>query len=248
MEAQSQVSMPESQKELESVIKALRKKSQAWQESDCWGLCSVIVIRVSKQTKPSSGSALDYKQQVPFLDEGKNVTCSNHFLKYLELVQNQVFSNDFAELVSVLTQSPGSMVFHLNSIKLCEFMCTLIFWLLHALIWLHSSWSLWAIAAMAAAWHRPDKARHAQGLPLQTLQLILLLQKLPCPVTHHSSPLPRRMLWFVVCASHPAQAEEICCWAGTANTLPAALGSIFLEQKGPPRTISEQGLAPDSLS
>lgn len=35
MEAQSQVSMPESQKELESVIKALGKKSQAWQESDC---------------------------------------------------------------------------------------------------------------------------------------------------------------------------------------------------------------------
>lgn len=77
---------------------------------------------------------LDYKQQVPFLDKGKNVTCSNHFPKYLELVQNQAFSNDFAELVSVLTQNLGSVVFHLHSIKLCEFMCILIFWLVHALI------------------------------------------------------------------------------------------------------------------
>lgn len=153
-----------------------RMKSQAWQESHCWGLCSVIVIRVSKQTKPSSGSALDYKQWVPFLDKGKNVTCSNHFPKYLEPVQNQVFSNAFAELVSVLTQSPGSTVFHLNSIKLCEFMCILNFCLLHALIWLHSSWGLWAIPTMAAAWHRPDEARHAQGFLLQTLHLILLLQ------------------------------------------------------------------------
>lgn len=153
-----------------------RKKSQIWQGSRCWGLCSVIVIRVSKQTKPSSGSALNYKQQVPFWDESKNVTCSNHFPKYSELVQNQVLSNDFAELVSVLIQSPGSMVFHLNNIKLCEFTCILIFWLLHALMWLHSSWGLWAITAMAAAWYCSDKARHAQGLLLQTLQLILQLQ------------------------------------------------------------------------
>lgn len=72
--------------------------------------------------------------------------------------------------------------------------------------------------------------------------------KLPCPVTHHSSPLPRRMLWFVVCASHPAQAEEICCCTGTANTLPAVWGSLFLEQEEPPKIISEQGLALDSSS
>lgn len=139
-------------------------------------VCVLLLLSVSKQTKPLSGSALDYKQQVPFLDKAKNVTCSNHFLKHSELAQNQVFSNDFAELVSVLTQSPASTVFHLNSIKLCEFMCILMFWLLHALIWLHSSWGLWAITTMAAAWQRPDKARHAQGLLLQTLQLILLLQ------------------------------------------------------------------------
>lgn len=131
--SQSQASMPQSQKELEYEIKALQEEPGLTRES-LLRFVSVIVTRVSKQTKPSSGSALDYKQQVPFWDEGKNVTCSNHFPKYLELAQNQVFSSDLAELVSVLTQSPGSMVLHLNSIKLCEFMCTLIFWLLHALI------------------------------------------------------------------------------------------------------------------
>lgn len=64
----------------------------------------------------------------------------------------------------------------------------------------------------------------------------------------HSSPLPRRMLWFVVCASYPAQEEEIYCWAGTANTVPAVWGGIFLQQEEPPRIISEQGLALDSSS
>lgn len=87
----------------------------------------------------------------------QKVTCSNHFPRYLEPAQNQVFSNDFAELVFVLTQSPGSMVFHLSSIKLCEFVCILIFWLWHTLIWLHSSWGLQAITTMAAAWQRPIK-------------------------------------------------------------------------------------------
>lgn len=52
----------------------------------------------------------------------------------------------------------------------------------------------------------------------------------------------------MVCASYLAEAEEICCRTGTANALPAVLGSIFLEQEEPPRIISEQGLAPDSSS
>lgn len=77
--------MPEKQKELEYGIKVLQEEEPGLARKSLQGLCSIAVIGVTKQTEPSSGSALDYKQQVPFLDQGKNITCSNHFPKYLAL-------------------------------------------------------------------------------------------------------------------------------------------------------------------
>lgn len=50
-------------------------------------------------------------------------------------------------------------------------------------------------------------------------------------LTHRSPPLLRRMLWVVVCASHPAQAEEISRWS--ANTLPACQGAFPQRRKNP---------------
>lgn len=50
-------------------------------------------------------------------------------------------------------------------------------------------------------------------------------------LTHRSPPLLRRMLWAVVCASHPAQAEEISRWS--ANTVPACQGAFPQRRKNP---------------
>lgn len=92
----------------------------------------------------------------------------------------------------------------------------------------------------------PNKARHAQGLLLQTLQLILLLQ------SYHAQWLTTPPhcqggcygLWSVL-HIRPRQKKSA---AGTANTLPAVLRSLFLEQEEPPRIISQQGMALDSSS
>lgn len=90
----------------------------------------------------------------------------------------------------------------------------------------------------------PNKGRHTQGLLLQTLQLILLLQSYQAQWLT-TPPLCQGGcygLWSVL-HIRPRQKKSA---AGTANTLPAVLGSFFLEQEEPSRIISQQGMALDS--
>lgn len=70
-------------------------------------VCVVLLLPVTKQAKPPSGSALDYKQQGPFLDQGESITCSNHFSKYLKVALSSAFADGFAQHVSVFAQEPG---------------------------------------------------------------------------------------------------------------------------------------------
>lgn len=64
-------------------------------------VCVVLLLPVTKQAKALSGSALDYKQQAPFLAQGEPITCSHHFPKYLEVALSSAFTSDFAQHVSV---------------------------------------------------------------------------------------------------------------------------------------------------
>lgn len=61
----------------------------------------LLLLPVTKQAKALSGSALDYKQQAPFLDQGEPITCSHHFPKYSEVALSSAFTSDFAQHVSV---------------------------------------------------------------------------------------------------------------------------------------------------
>lgn len=91
----------------------------------------------------------------------------------------------------------------------------------------------------------PNKARQAQGLLLQTLQLILLLQSYRAQwlTTPPHCQGGCYGLWSVL-HIRPRQKKS----ALALPTLPAVLGSIFLEQEEPPRIISQQGMALDFSS
>lgn len=170
-------------------------------------MCSIIVIGVTKQTKPPSGSALDYKQQVPFWDQDENITCFQVFKRLLcphfsLMTLLSLFLHLYKSQAQLyFTSIEISSVHPLHS-DLLAYLCTaLIIQQLSALSCYHYDSS--SCKAGKIFCHRPCSQTYCS--------------KVMGTMTHHSTPVLRRMLWFVVCASYPAQAEEISFWTGMST-------------------------------